>query len=71
MCLYQPNAFINISNCNIVGNCANGKCLIAAYFQGESKCKMREREIDEAIAEAIDALVEWSDLTDLVILVCT
>ena len=59
--MYQPHTFISINDCNIVENCANGKCLIAAFFQGESGRRSTSKDIDSAIASAIDTMVNWSE----------
>jgi len=66
--MYQPDSFVRIKDCIVLENCANGKCLIAAFFQGENP-KMRAGDIDIAIAEAIDLMVKWLDATDMVRLV--
>ena len=67
MSSYQPQSHINIEDCNVLGNCANGKCLIASYLQGRYEGSLRGRELDNKIADSIEALVAWSHTTNQVL----
>ena len=63
---YQPNSHLCMKDCIILGNCAKGKCLIAAWLQGFYEGNLRGKEIDEEVANAIEALVTWSLTTNQV-----
>ena len=64
---FQPDSHLLIEDCNILGNCANGKCLIAAYLQALNAGKLRGGELDNAIADCIVDMVAWSHTTNQVL----
>jgi hypothetical protein len=45
-------------------NGARGKCLPSAFFQGFHEGRHTEREIDGFVADAMEFLISWSELTN-------
>jgi hypothetical protein len=64
--IHQPETCIRVSDIDVRNNCARGKCLPAAFFQGQREGRLTEREIDEQIALSMEYLISWADSTDQV-----
>jgi hypothetical protein len=64
--VHQPNAFIRISDIIVRENGAFGKCLPSAFFQGYHLGRHSQREIDGLIADAMDIMISWTELTNQV-----
>ena len=61
--VHQPDAFTRMSDIIVQENCARGKCLPAGFFQGLHDGRCTGKEIDEFIAEGMEYLISWTDLT--------
>ena len=64
----QRTIFIDRNDITIMENIALGMCLIASYFQGVN-AQRGERELRQSISLAIDAMVDYLSIAD-VVLVC-
>ena len=62
--VHQPNACIRMSDIVVRENGARGKCLPSAFFQGFHEGRHTEREIDGFVADAMEFLISWSELTN-------
>ena len=62
--VHQPNACIRMSDIVVRENGVRGKCLPSAFFQGFHEGRHTEREIDGFVADAIEYLISWTELTN-------
>ena len=64
--VHQPNEFIRMLDIIVIENSAFGKCLPSAFFQVYHEGRHSQREIDGFIADSMDYIISWTELTNQV-----